>query len=219
MSFVHLHVHTEYSLLDGFSNIKKLVKRAKEMNMPALAITDHGTMFGVIEFYHACLEAGIKPIIGLEAYMASRTMHDHDPKEDRRSSHLLLLAENEAGYKNLLQIASAAQLEGFYYYPRIDKDFLSHHTEGLICTTGCLSAEVPRLLRNGQMDAARRTLDWYYDLFGKDNFFFELQQHDVADLQAVNRTLMELGPHYGARYVATNDTHYIDQKDAKYQDI
>ena len=219
MSFAHLHVHTEYSLLDGFSNIKKLVKRAKEMNMPALAITDHGTMFGVIEFYHACKDAGIKPVIGLEAYMASRTMKDHEPKEDRRSSHLLLLAENETGYENLLQIASAAQLEGFYYYPRIDKEFLSHHTEGLICTTGCMSAEVPRLIKQGQVDAARRTLDWYYDLFGKDNFFFELQQHDVADLEKINRTLMELGPHYQARYVATNDSHYINPEDAKYQDI
>jgi DNA polymerase-3 subunit alpha len=219
MSFAHLHVHTEYSLLDGFSNIKKLVKCAKEMGMPALAITDHGTMFGVIEFYHACMEAGIKPIIGLEAYMASRAMKDHDPKEDRRSSHLLLLAENEIGYKNLLEIASAAQLEGFYYYPRIDKEFLARHTEGLICTTGCLSAEVPRLIRQGQLEAARKTLDWYYDLFGKENFFFELQKHDVADLETINRTLIELGPHYQARFVATNDTHYIKPEDAKYQDI
>ena len=219
MSFAHLHVHTEYSLLDGFSNIKKLVKRAKEMDMPALAITDHGTMFGVIEFYHACKDAGIKPIIGLEAYLSARTMKEHDAKEDRRSSHLLLLAQNETGYKNLLQIASAAQLEGFYYYPRIDKDFLAKHAEGLICTSGCMSAEVPRLIRQGQVEAARRSLDWYYDLFGKDNFFFELQQHDVPDLEMVNRTLMELGPHYQARYVATNDAHYINPEDAKYQDI
>ena len=124
MTFAHLHVHTEYSLLDGFSNIKKLVKRAHEMEMPALAITDHGTMFGVIEFYQAAKETGIKPVIGLEAYLAARSMREHDPKEDRKSSHLLLLAENETGYRNLLQIASAAQLEGFYYYPRIDKDFL-----------------------------------------------------------------------------------------------
>jgi DNA polymerase III subunit alpha len=219
MSFAHLHVHTEYSLLDGFSNIKKLVKRASEMNMPALAITDHGTMFGVIEFYHTAREAGIKPIIGLEAYLSARSMKEHDAKEDRKSSHLLLLAENETGYKNLLQIASAAQLEGFYYYPRIDKDFLAKHTQGLICTTGCLSAEVPRLIRQGQVEAARRTLDWYYNLFGRDNFFFELQQHDVPELETVNRTLMELGPHYQARYVATNDTHYINPEDAKYQDI
>jgi len=219
MTFAHLHVHTEYSLLDGFSNIKKLVKRAKEMNMPALAITDHGTMFGVIEFYHACKEAGIKPIIGLEAYLSARSMKEHDAKEDRRSSHLLLLAQNETGYKNLLQIASAAQLEGFYYYPRIDKEFLAGHTDGLICTSGCMSAEVPRLIRNGQVEAARRSLDWYYELFGQDNFFFELQQHDVPDLEKVNRTLMELGPHYQARYVATNDAHYINPEDAKYQDI
>jgi DNA polymerase-3 subunit alpha len=219
MSFAHLHVHTEYSLLDGFSNIKKLVKRAKEMDMPALAITDHGTMFGVIEFYHAARDAGIKPIIGLEAYLAARTMQEHDPKEDRKSSHLLLLAENKTGYMNLLQIASAAQLEGFYYYPRIDKEFLAKHTEGLICTSGCMSAEVPRLIKQGQVDAARRTLDWYYEIFGRDNFFLELQQHDVPELEKINRTLLELGPHYNARFVATNDAHYINPEDAKYQDI
>ena len=219
MSFAHLHVHTEYSLLDGFSNIRKLVERAKELDMPALAITDHGTMFGVIEFYHAAKEAGIKPIIGLEAYMAARSMQEHDVKEDRKSSHLLLLAENETGYKNLLQIASAAQLEGFYYYPRIDKEFLASHTAGLICTSGCMSAEVPRLIKQGQVELARRSLDWYYEIFGHDNFFFELQQHDVPDLQVVNRTLLELGPHYNARFVATNDAHYINPDDAKYQDI
>jgi DNA polymerase-3 subunit alpha len=119
MSFVHLHVHTEYSLLDGFSNIKKLVKRAVELEMPALAITDHGTMFGVIDFYNAATKAGVKPIIGVEAYMAARTMKDRDSQLDRKASHLLLLAENQTGYKNLLKISSAAQLEGFYYYPRI----------------------------------------------------------------------------------------------------
>ena len=219
MSFAHLHVHTEYSLLDGFSNIKKLVERAKELDMPALGITDHGTMFGVIEFYHAALEAGIKPIIGLEAYMAARTMKEHDGKEDRKSSHLLLLAENKTGYMNLLQIASAAQLEGFYYYPRIDKEFLAKHSTGLICTSGCMSAEVPRLIKQGQVDAARRSLDWYYEIFGKDNFFLELQQHDVPELENINRTLLELGPHYKARFVATNDAHYINPEDAKYQDI
>ena len=219
MSFAHLHVHTEYSLLDGFSNIKKLVKRAKEMDMPALAITDHGTMFGVIEFYHSAREAGIKPIIGVEAYLAARTMQEHDPKEDRKSSHLLLLAENETGYRNLLKIASASQLEGFYYYPRIDKEFLAKHAEGLICTSGCMSAEVPRLIKQGQVDAARRSIDWYYQVFGRDNFFFELQEHDVPELEKINRTLLELGPHYNASFVATNDAHYINPEDAKYQDI
>jgi DNA polymerase III subunit alpha len=219
MSFVHLHVHTEYSLLDGFSNIKKLVKRAKEMDMPAMAITDHGTMFGVIEFYQAAKDAGIKPIIGLEAYMAARSMKEHDAKEDRKSSHLLLLAQNETGYQNLLQIASAAQLDGFYYYPRIDKEYLASHTAGLICTSGCMSAEVPRLIRQGQVDAARRSLEWYYEIFGKDNYFLELQQHDTPELEQINRTLLDLGSHYDANFVATNDTHYIDPEDAKYQDI
>jgi DNA polymerase III subunit alpha len=219
MSFAHLHVHTEYSLLDGFSNIKKLIKRASEMNMPALAITDHGTMFGVIEFYHTAKEAGIKPIIGLEAYLSARSMKEHDAKEDRRSCHLLLLAENETGYKNLLQIASTAQMEGFYYYPRIDKEFLSGHAEGLICTTGCMSAEVPRLINQGQLDAARRTLDWYYQVFGRDNFFFELQQHNIPELDTINRNLLELGQHYDARFVATNDVHYIEPADARLQDI
>ncbi|MDI6769375.1 MAG: DNA polymerase III subunit alpha [Anaerolineales bacterium] len=219
MSFAHLHVHSEYSLLDGFSNIKKLVKRAKEMNMPALAITDHGTMFGVIEFYNAAKEQGIKPIIGLETYMAARTMKEHDAKEDRKSSHLLLLAENETGYKNLLQIASAAQLEGFYYYPRIDKAFLAKHAEGLICSSGCMSAEVPRLLEQGRVEEARKSLDWYFEVFGKNNFYLELQQHDIQELESINKNLLELGHRYDARFIATNDVHYIDREDAHLQDI
>ena len=144
MSFVHLHTHTEYSLLDGFSNIKKLVGRAAELEMPALAITDHGTMFGAIDFYNAATDAGIKPIIGLEAYMAARRMTDRQAHFDKKSSHLLLLAQNQTGYQNLLKIASAAQLEGFYYFPRIDHEFLAEHAEGLICTSGCMAAEIPR---------------------------------------------------------------------------
>ena len=219
MSFAHLHVHTEYSLLDGFSNIQKLVNRAKELEMPALAITDHGTMSGVIEFYEGAKEAGIKPVIGIETYLAARTMRERDPHEDKKSTHLLLLAENDTGYKNLLQIASTAQLEGFYYYPRIDKEFLAQHAEGLICTSGCMSAEVPRLISQGQIDAARRTLDWYHEVFGKDNFFFELQQHDIPELETINRNLLDLGHHYDARFIATNDVHYINPEDARLQDI
>ena len=219
MTFAHLHVHTEYSLLDGFSNVKKLVQRAKDLEMPALAITDHGTMFGVIEFYNAALQAGIKPIIGIETYMAARGMGDKDGKEDKRSSHMLLLAENEIGYRNLLKIASAAQLDGFYYFPRIDKNFLASHAEGLIATTGCMAAEVPRLIENGRIDEARRQLDWYYDVFGKENFFFELQQHNIKELDELNRKLIELGPRYEAKFVATNDVHYINPEDARLQDI
>ena len=219
MSFVHLHVHSQYSLLDGFSNIKKLVGRAKEFGMPAVALTDHGTMYGVIEFYNAAKAAEIKPIIGLESYMAARHMQDRDAKLDKHSYHLLLLAENQTGYQNLLKIASAAQLDGFYYYPRIDHEFLETHAEGIIATSGCLSAEIPRALRERGPDEARRLLDWYYEVFGPEHFYLELQQHDIPELQQVNRDLLALGKRYNAKYVATNDVHYINQKDARLQDI
>ena len=219
MSFVHLHVHSEYSLLDGLSRIPALVERARQLEMPALALTDHGTMFGVIDFYRAAKAAGIQPIIGLEAYLAVNGMKDRDPVRDARSFHLLLLAENDQGYHNLLQIASAAQLEGFYYRPRIDHAFLASHAQGLICTTGCLSGEIPRALSEGRTEAARRLIDWYFDVFGPERFYFELQQHEVAELRAVNQGLIDLAPHYQARFVATNDVHYIQPEDAELQDI
>jgi DNA polymerase III subunit alpha len=219
MSFAHLHVHTEYSLLDGFSNIKKLVKRVKELDMPAVAITDHGTMFGVIDFYKAATETGVKPIIGVEAYMAARGMQDRDSKLDRSSYHLLLLAENETGYRNLLKISSAAQLDGFYYYPRIDRDFLAAHSEGIICTSGCMSAEIPRALLNDNPEEAVRRMNWYYDVFGRDRFFVELQQHNIKEITDLNKKLLEMGARYSANYIATNDVHYINQSDARLQDI
>ena len=219
MSFAHLHVHTEYSLLDGFSNIKKLVKRVKELDMPAVAITDHGTMFGVMDFYKAATEAGVKPIIGVEAYLSARKMQDRDSKLDRTSSHLLLLAENETGYKNLLKISSAAQLDGFYYYPRIDRDFLAAHSEGIICTSGCMSAEIPRALLDDKPEEAVRRMNWYYDVFGSDRFFVELQQHNIKEITDLNRKLVEMGMRYSAKYIATNDVHYINQDDARLQDI
>ncbi len=219
MSFVHLHVHTEYSILDGFSNIRRLVARTRELGMPALAITDHGAMYGVIEFYHAAKEAGIKPIIGMEAYLAARTMKERDPHEDKKSTHLLLLAENQTGYQNLLKLASAAQLEGFYYYPRIDKTLLAQYAEGLLCTSGCLSAEVPRLLEQGQTEQARKVLDWYFDVFGRERFFLELQQHNIPALERINRALLELGKRYQANVIATNDVHYINHDEARLQDI
>lgn len=219
MSFAHLHVHTEYSMLDGFSNIKKLVKRVKELDMPAVAITDHGTMFGVIDFYKAAKSEGIKPIIGVETYLAARSMSDRDSKLDRSSYHLLLLAENETGYKNLLKISSAAQLEGFYYYPRIDREFLAAHSEGIICTSGCMSAEIPRALLNDNPEEAVRRMNWYYDVFGPDRFFVELQQHNIKEITDLNRKLVEMGARYSAKYIATNDVHYINQDDARLQDI
>ncbi len=219
MSFAHLHVHTEYSLLDGFSKIPELVDRAKAMGMQHLAITDHGALYGVIEFFNAAKEAGIYPVIGMEAYLASRSMQDRDPEEDKKSSHLLLLAENQTGYHNLLKIASAAQLNGFYYFPRIDHEFLAEHAEGLIATSGCLSAEVPRALVKENLEDAKAKIDWYYQVFGRDNFYFELQHHDIPELHKVNRVLNELGGHYQANFVATNDVHYIKPEDAHLQDI
>ncbi len=219
MTFSHLHVHSEYSLLDGFSNIRKLVRRVQELGMTSIALTDHGTMFGIIEFYQAANAAGIKPIIGLEAYLSPRRMTDRDSKLDKTAHHLLLLAENQTGYQNLLKIASAAQLEGFYYHPRIDHEFLEKHAEGLIATSGCMAAEIPRIIRNQGVEAARQRLDWYYDVFGKDNFFLELQQHDIPELDELNHALVNLGPRYQARYVATNDTHYINPEDAHLQDV
>lgn len=217
--FVHLHTHTVYSLLDGYSNIKKLVKKAKDMNMPALAITDHGTMFGAVEFYKAAHDVGVKPIIGVETYMAARGMQDRDSKLDKKSTHLLLLAENEVGYKNLLKITSAAQMEGFYYFPRIDHEFLAEHSEGLIATSGCMGAEIPRSLLNENPEEAVRRMNWYYDVFGPDRFYLELQHHNIAEITALNRQLVEMGAKYSAKFVATNDIHYIEPDDAKYQDI
>ena len=219
MSFVHLHVHSQYSLLDGFSNIKKLVNRTKELGMPAVALTDHGSMYGVIEFFNAAQAAGVKPIIGLEAYMAARGMKDRDAKLDKQSHHLLLLAQNQTGYQNLLQIASAAQTEGFYYYPRIDHAFLEKHAEGLIATSGCMSAEIPRALRERGPEEARRLMDWYYEVFGPENFYLELQSHNIPELESINQSLLQMGKRYNARFIATNDVHYVKPGDARLQDI
>ncbi|MBL8161218.1 MAG: DNA polymerase III subunit alpha, partial [Anaerolineae bacterium] len=210
-SFVHLHVHTEYSLLDGLSRIEKLVDRAKELNMPAVAITDHGTMFGVIDFFRTCKAAGVKPIIGIEAYLARRSMHDRDPKLDKRPYHLLLLAQDMTGYRNLLKIASTAQLEGYYYRPRIDREFLAAHAQGLIATSGCLAAEIPTMISDGRDDEARELIGWYQDVFGKENFYLELQQHDIPELATLNKWLVEYAAtkHTNVPLLATNDVHYV----------
>jgi len=219
MSFAHLHVHTEYSLLDGFSKIKKLVQRTKELGMDSIAITDHGTMFGVVEFFMTAKDAGVKPILGLETYVSARRMSDRDSQKDKHSYHLLLLAENETGYKNLLKIASASQLEGFYYYPRVDHEFLEQHSEGIIASTSCMSGEVPRTILNKGVEAGRQVLEWYIDLFGKNNFFVELQNHNIPELPALNKTLLDLGKRYDLQTIATNDVHYINRSDARLQDI
>ncbi|PKO11795.1 MAG: DNA polymerase III subunit alpha [Chloroflexi bacterium HGW-Chloroflexi-10] len=219
MSFAHLHVHTVYSLLDGFSNIKSLVKKVKEMGMPAVAITDHGTMFGSIDFFNKATAEGVKPIIGLESYLSPRRLFEKEARLDKRNSHLLLLAENQTGYQNLLKIASTAQMEGFYYHPRVDHEFLAAHAEGLIATSGCLAAEIPRALKEDDLALAQQKLDWYYEVFGPDRFFLELQDHPIPELQKVNQHLYDLGKRYNAQFIATNDVHYIEQQDARYQDI
>jgi DNA polymerase-3 subunit alpha len=218
MSFVHLHVHSEYSLLDGLGKIPRLIARAKELGMPALALTDHGTLFGAVEFFHAAKEAGIRPLIGVEAYLAPRGMKDKEGRADRDPDHLLLLAESDTGYHNLLQIATAAQLEGFYYKPRIDHEYLAAHSEGLICTSGCLAAEIPRALLENRDADAERILGWYREVFG-DRFCLELQLHDIPELVAVNRKLIALAPRFGTQLVATNDVHYVMPEDSTAHDI
>ncbi len=218
--FVHLHVHSEFSLLDGQSRIQALVERARQLEMPALGITDHGVMFGVLDFYRACRSAGIKPVIGMEGYLARRGMTDRDSRLDRSPHHMLLLAQNMTGYRNLLKIASASQLEGFYYRPRIDKDFLSRHAEGLIATSGCLAAEIPRLVNSGDEQLARERIGWYQEIFGSENFFLELQSHDIPALHELNRWLCEYrrSGHSPVQLLATNDVHYVNRDDADAHD-
>ncbi len=216
--FVHLHAHSEYSLLDGLPHPKDLAARASELQQHALALTDHGSMFAAIEFYDACKEHGVKPIIGVEAYLAKRGMKDKDSKEDRSSNHLLLLAENDEGYHNLLRLVSAAQLEGFYYYPRVDHDLLAKYSAGIICTTGCPSGEVPRLLHDGRKDEARRALGWYKQVF-KDRFYVELQEHGIAEFAGLSKELIALAREFNLPLVATNDAHYLRPTDATAQDI
>jgi DNA polymerase-3 subunit alpha len=218
--FVHLHVHSTYSLLDGLAHTEELVKRARELDMPALAITDHGVMYGAIEFYQKARKYGIQPIIGIEMYIAHRRMTDRDPQKDRSLHHIILLARDKAGYQNLLQIATAGQLEGFYYKPRVDRPYLRQHAQGLIALTGCGSGEIPRLIRNGRLEKARETAAWYRDTFGADSFYFELQRHEgLPELEQVNAGLVALGKEMDIPLVATNDVHYVLPEHAHAQEI
>ena len=220
VDFVHLHVHSEYSLLDGLARLSDLVQRATELNMPALALTDHGIMFGAIKFYHAARAAGIKPIIGIEMYMAPHRMSDRHPKRDRTPYHLVLLAQNNKGYQNLLRIATAGQLEGFYYKPRVDKAYLQDRAQGLIALSGCDKGEIPTLLHRGQLDKAREAARWYRETFGPQNFYLELQVHQgLPELAEINRQMIELGRELEIPLVATNDVHYVRPEDAPAQEI
>ncbi len=214
--FVHLHTHTEFSLLDGLSSVKALATYAKDLGMSALAITDHGAMFGVVDFYKACKAAEIKPIIGVEAYVAQNSRFDRVHNE--KPYHLILLAQNQTGYQNLLKLASIAQLEGFYYKPRIDKDVLAQHSEGLIALTACAQGEIPQLLFRKQTDQAREAVRWYQAHF-PDRFYFELQSHDIPEFEPVYRQMVELGREMGVPLVATNDIHYARPEQADAHDV
>jgi DNA polymerase-3 subunit alpha len=219
--FIHLHVHTEYSLLDGLSRIEPLVLRAKELDMPAIAITDHGSMFGVIDFFDACKKHDVKPIIGLETYIAPRTMDDRDSVIDRTPFHMLLLAKNMEGYRNLMKISSTSHLEGYYYRPRIDWDFLERHSAGLIGTTGCLAAKIPRLIEMGEDEQARNFIGRLSEIFGKDNFYLELQEHDIDLQRNLNKWLIEYNKtnHTSVGLLATTDVHYIRKEDYETHDM
>ena len=214
--FTHLHVHTEYSLLDGASKIPELVAYAKELGMDSLAITDHGAMYGAVEFYQECTKAGIKPIIGCEVYLAKES---HLEKNNRGMYHLILLAENDTGYHNLMKIVSIGQLEGFYYKPRVDKDVLRTYHEGIICLSACVAGEVPQMILQDNLEGARRCIQEYIDIFGKENYFLEIQDHDLDEEHKVSAELKQLAQEFGLGLVATNDLHYVQQKDAAAQDI
>ena len=208
--FTHLHTHTEYSMLDGISRIPDLVNRTRELGMDAMSITDHGSLYGVVDFYSECKDAGIKPIIGCEFYVAHGSRHDRTPNE-RTANHLVLIARDNTGYRNLLQLVTLSHLEGFHYRPRIDKELIERHRSGLICLSGCPSAEVPTLLADGNYQDAKQMVGWYRELFG-ENYFLELQRHEhIEQLPRINDGLVRLNRDTGVPLLVTNDAHYVRQ--------
>ena len=213
MSFVHLHMHTEYSLLDGSIRINELVKKVKDMGMNAVAITDHGNMFGAIEMYKACKKEGIKAIIGCEVYVAPRSRFEKQGKIDTEPNHLILLAMNKTGYKNLVKLVSSGYTEGFYYKPRIDMDILKECNEGLICLSACLAGKVARQIVNGNINGAKETIKEFKDIFGKERYFLEIQDNKLREQILVNQNLLQLAKECDLELVATNDCHYLDEND------
>jgi len=213
--FVHLHLHSQYSILDGAIRIGELVKRAKEMGMPAVAVTDHGNMYGSFELYQKCKKEGIKPIIGEEFYVANGSRFD---RKDKKAYHLILIAKDNTGLKNLMKLSSIAFLEGYYYKPRIDREVLEKHSEGLIALSACIQGEIPSLCLSGKREEAERSLKWYRDVFGED-FYLELQYHGLRNQEIANRHLIELGRKYDVDLVATNDAHYLTGEDWEAHDV
>ena len=219
MSFVHLHVHTEYSLLDGASRIKELVQRTKELGMDSIAITDHGVMYGAIAFYKEAMAQGIHPIIGCEVYVAPQSRHERAEVDGVRYYHLILLAENEIGYRNLVRLVSLANIEGYYYKPRVDKDLLRQYHEGIIALSACVAGEIPRSILRGDPERTDEILAEYVDIFGRDNFFLELQDHGLPEEKTVNHALRYLSKKHDIGLVATNDIHYVRAEDSEFHDI
>ena len=224
MRFTHLHCHSHYSLLDGLSKLEPLIERAKELGMDSLGLTDHGVMYGVIEFYTKCLDAGIKPIVGLEAYIAPRSLHDKESRSDADYFHATLLAQNDAGYKNLIKLTTIAHLEGFYYKPRIDLEILAKYSEGLICLSGCQRGEIARAFKSSDKGKARQTLEKYLKIFGPERFFIEVQRNAKtaefkAEEESLNKKLVELAKQNSINLVATADCHYIYPEDTEAQDV
>ncbi|MCR5482463.1 MAG: DNA polymerase III subunit alpha [Clostridia bacterium] len=219
MAFTHLHVHTEYSLLDGAGRIKDLVSRAKELGMDSLAITDHGAMFGAVDFFKEAKAQGIRPVIGCEVYTAARTRHDKDAEKDKRLGHLVLLAKNNDGYRNLIKIVSRAYTEGFYYKPRTDKELLRQHSDGIIALSGCLAGEVQHRLLFGDYEGAKKEALELLDIFGEGNFYLELQDQGLPEEQQILPLMKKLHEETGIPFVATNDVHYVKQEDAEAHDV
>ncbi len=218
--YVPLHLHTEYSLLDGAIRIDPLFERAVEFKFPAVAITDHGNLFGVIEFYRKAVRAGIKPIIGCEVYIAPESRFEKNTHGISEASyHLILLASNNDAYKNLMKLVSIGYLEGFYYRPKIDKDVLSQHSGGLVGLSACMKGEIPFLLEKGQADSARKIALEYKRIFGAGNFYLEIQDNELPEQKRVNRLLIELGEELHIPIVATGDCHYLYKNEARAHDI
>ncbi|MBQ2000296.1 MAG: DNA polymerase III subunit alpha, partial [Clostridia bacterium] len=219
MGFVHLHVHTEYSLLDGACRIKELAKAAKNLGQSALAITDHGVMYGAVEFYEACKAEGVKPIIGCEVYVAARSHTDKVHELDSENNHLVLLCKNKLGYQNLIKLVSKGFVDGFYNKPRIDHELLEQYHDGLIALSACLAGEIPKALSANDYNKAVETAKWYQNVFGKDNFFIEIQNHGIDEQIRILPQLVRLSKETGIPLVATNDVHYIEKSDSMIQKV
>ena len=220
MSFVHLHVHTEYSLLDGSNKINEYVSRVRELGMNSAAITDNGVMYGVIDFYREAKKQGINPILGCEVYVAPNSRFDREVTGgDDRYYHLVLLAENNEGYANLMKIVSKGFVDGYYYRPRVDKELLREYHRGVIALSACLAGEVQRYIVKGLYEEAKKTALEYRDIFGEGNYFLELQDHGIPDQALVNQQLLKMSAETGIELVATNDVHYTYAEDAKAHDI